>query len=297
MYRIHVPKYPLSIAAVALLVMAQVMAVRAGQAVPMQRDNNGRPTAKVTINETAEFVFAVDTGAQMTALGRSVIDRLGLSPVPGQNARAHGSGGTALLDMYAIKSLVFAGIRKENLTLPMPAHRPHDMGHDGILGADIFGDERIEFDFEGGVIRAGAHDSTTRVQSLPATLLFGTFATIEVQIDRVKATAVIDTGAKDSFGNAALMAALRLSADDRGLSRLSEPTGVTGHEKERIVGFSGALTIGTRTFGDTSIAFMSSPVFQSLGLTDKPALILGIDVLGRFASFAIDYRDSAFEYR
>jgi len=54
--------------------------------------------------------------------------------------------------------------------------------------------------------------------------------------------------------------------------------------------------LGAVMVDSVEFEFTDSPIFQTFGISDQPAIILGMDVLGQLPGFAIDYRSSEFRH-
>ena len=53
---------------------------------------------------------------------------------------------------------------------------------------------------------------------------------------------------------------------------------------------SPTITLGEATISNTNITYGDFDIFRVWGLDEQPALLIGMDVLGTLAEFAIDYR-------
>jgi hypothetical protein len=109
----------------------------------------------------------------------------------------------------------------------------------------------------------------------------------KARINRIRVIAVMDTGGQVTLGNRALQEALKASI----------------RSQAEVLGTTDAVTIGDRAripdieFGAVTIrrvvvAFGDFPIFDVWGLNDRPALIIGMDVLGAMDAFMIDFRKS-----
>jgi hypothetical protein len=109
-----------------------------------------------------------------------------------------------------------------------------------------------------------------------------------VLVGSIRAKAILDTGAQGTVGNLALRNALMRLPPRGGATQ--EIIGVTldvqrgDYLMAPDIDFGGHLKVrGVRvTFGDMYL-------FQHWGLTDEPALTLGMDLLGTFDVLVIDY--------
>ena len=108
----------------------------------------------------------------------------------------------------------------------------------------------------------------------------------QARLDGVRVAVIVDTGAQGSVGNPALMARLR---NARGLGEV-EMTDVNGQELSGPVKMAGELVVGRASVRNFPILFADSPPFRSLGLSEEPAMILGMAELKLFRRVAIDFK-------
>jgi predicted aspartyl protease len=183
--------------------------------------------------EGSEVAVLVDTGAAVTALDRSVVDRLGLRKDPSRRAAIIGIGGRTrgALDFVVADKMALGALPLDAVPIvrgDFNAGRPEASRIEGILGGDILGRYDVEFDapHERMVLATVAGcsgrfvDWPGAVQAIPLTSLFeNRLKLAPLQLDGRPLTALIDTGATQSVVFAAgvrrLGGALRRSADDR----------------------------------------------------------------------------------
>lgn len=277
-----------ALAVVPLLINSAACASAASASSALTYDKQGRPVVEALVNGEAAFDFVVDTAAQTTAIGTGIIDILAIEPDPNRKAQLHGSSGAVLVDLYPIKSIRIGDVEKTDILAPAPQHE-NTSGADGILGADFFGGSSISFDFVANTVKIGG--PVAESESIDIDLRYGVFAAAPVKIGNIRATAVIDTGARRTIGNFALMKALGVDVGE--LRTGVEVGGVSGQKLPSLAGYSGALSFGVANIDGAAIDFADAPVFASLGLADGPALILGMDALRRLGGFSIDYQAKA----
>ena len=75
----------------------------------------------------------------------------------------------------------------------------------------------------------------------------------------------------------------------RGLGEV-EMTDVNGQELSGPVKMAGELVVGRASVRNFPILFADSPPFRSLGLSEEPAMILGMAELKLFRRVAIDFK-------
>ena len=285
--------------AAALAVAAPAVSAPADPAtsVALSVDRGGRPTAAVTINGEGPFELVVDTAAQRSTLTQPVIERLGLVRDQNTHGAVQGASGTTGASIYTLDTVALGSLERRNaMAVSLPNTAVSDS--DGVLGADIFGGQRAEFDFASRRLTVSASGATPAgFTSVPVRLVAGTFAIVPIRIGGVDAVAVIDTGARYTLANGKLMAALGYAEGDSRLTVEEKPMGATGHVMKTFHGAKLDIALGGQTFAGAPLVFSDLPVFKPLGLADQPALILGIDVLGQFDVVAIDYPRAELQLR
>lgn len=258
-------------------------------AAPLVFDAEGRPSAQVRVNDQADFLFAIDTAAQRTGIGAPIIDALELVPDPEQVGRMHGVSGVVDVDMYYLDMLQLGERRVEN-SLVVSLTGGHDLGghsHEGILGQDVFASRRLELDFEGREARLDPAIPAEASASLPARFQLGGFALVDIRIGDVDVVALIDTGAATSFGNIALLHELTSPADR--ITVREEVRGTSQDAIEIYAGLSAPVVFDAVTVDNQALEFIDSPVFNTFRINDRPAIVLGMDVLGGLPGIAVDY--------
>ena len=106
---------------------------------------------------------------------------------------------------------------------------------------------------------------------------------------RIRAKAVIDTGAERSLGNLALQSAMNKGRKKR------EPVSAVVHGATPDIADGDVqeireATIGDMTLTNLEVIFADFHVFKLWGLDQEPAMLIGMDMLGVLERLVIDYR-------
>jgi hypothetical protein len=101
--------------------------------------------------------------------------------------------------------------------------------------------------------------------------------------------AIIDTGAQATMGNEALRTALRRQLARRGLGE-DEIQGATGDIQTGHGARVSPIRLGSLQVRDAHVTFGDLHIFNMWELTDTPALVIGMDILGLLDTLVIDYR-------
>jgi hypothetical protein len=256
---------------------------------PTTRDSIGRIWAPVLIDGKGPFRLVLDTGASRSALIPRVVEQLGL-PVKPDGARVRGVTGAAVVPTVRVQSLEFGELRVEDVTLPVVA----DVfgGADGVLGGDGLDDKRIVIEFRRDRI------SIARSRRQPAAVDFSVVPfehtkaqglRVPVMVGPVKAVAIIDTGGHATVGNLALRAAL---ARRRGQKDPFDDVviGVTEDVQPAARVRVPSIVAGELIVRRAEVRFADLYIFEHWNLTTQPALLIGMDVLGRLDTLILDYR-------
>ena len=104
----------------------------------------------------------------------------------------------------------------------------------------------------------------------------------------VPLTVVLDTGSEMTLGNAALRA--RLEARRKlNNPEIIEMTSVTGQKLVGEAFYLKRVDLGEVTLRNLVIMFSDAPIFSSLNLEDRPAVLLGMNAMRAFEQFSIDF--------
>lgn len=242
------------------------------------------------IDGKGPFRFLVDTGANGSVVSPALVRALGLVPVETTTQQVEGTTGTERLPWVAIRSLRIGGIVKRNLQLPVSASPVLD-NLDGILGMAGFGAVRVVVDFR--------HNRVIIDQSRPASLQEFGFLDIHARrtpggllmipawVGEVPVIAVIDTGSEGTLGNDALRHALRRGGANRAAQ--AKIYGVTKKISNGRVAASPTIYLGPVAIRNLAIVYSEIPIFKDWHLDSRPALILGMNVLGTVNTLVLDY--------
>ncbi|HYW17219.1 MAG TPA: retroviral-like aspartic protease family protein [Allosphingosinicella sp.] len=247
-----------------------------------------RLSVEVRVNGRGPYQFVVDSGADTSVVGLRIARELQLplgTPVTLNNMTDRN-----IVDRVRVDSLSLGPSTIRNLQLP--ALREADLGGAGMIGIDALARQRLMMDFEKRLIRV--EDASKPARSTPgeivvtARLQRGQLILTEVKAGRLTLDAVIDTGSQITIGNSALRD--KLVRRRLGKFRTVTATGVTGRTMELQLAQVGELRLGSVTLRNVPMAFADVPPFQVFGLADKPALLLGTDLLETFRRISLDFR-------
>ena len=262
-------------------------------AAPTTRDRIGRITVKVMVNGQGPFPFVVDTGASHSTVSPALVKTLGLNPNDSAPIELDGITGSALVPGVTVNSLEAGtwAIRHQ----PMPVlWAPVMGGAEGILGAAGLSEDSLVIDFiHDRVVIAKSVDYSLRTQGLRVhgVRLSDGLLTIDSEVDGIHLKAVVDTGAERTLCNAALEKELfRREGKDKGVARVTSVYGATEDTVQGKLVQAPLVSIGTLRIANMEVVCGNFHIFDVWGMADKPAMILGMDVLGTVSALGIDFK-------
>jgi predicted aspartyl protease len=261
---------------------------------PTLPDRIGRVMVPVHVNGQGPYAFVIDTGATRSAIAPHVVAELGLVPDPENQLAVRGVTGAANVASVAIERLEVGEIVLKHQLLPVI--QPSVFADaDGILGIEGLERACLHVNFvkqSVTITRNGCPRFRTSWARVPATLRFGRLIVVKGRFKGTAVRAIIDTGAARSLGNNALLRALQLEWE---AEQPLNATVVLGATEQRIPGslvVAPPLYLGEVKAADIQVTFGDFEVFRLWNLDDKPAILVGMDVLGLADALMIDYRRS-----
>ena len=261
-----------------------------------EEDQTRRMTVPVSIGSSGPFRFMVDTGAERTLIAQELAGRLSLKP--GTVTRVHSMSEVSDVATVVIPRLQVSARALKNIHAP--AFSRFNLGAEGVLGVDSLRSQRVLFDFAARTMsispsRIADELADPNTVVVTARNRFGRLIVADAKADGQKLWVVIDTGSEVTVGNEAL----RSSLARKGRLKATTPIHLLSVTGGKIVaGYTqiGGATIGGIRLRNMPVAFADVHPFQKLGLSDQPAILLGMDVLGHFDQVAIDFanRDVSF---
>lgn len=246
-------------------------------------------TVPVSVADQGPYAFLVDTGAERTVISRELATRLGLAS--GKPVVLYSMTEVANVPTAVIPTL-HAGKRRFT-DVQAPLLSATNMGAAGMLGVDSLQAHRVMFDFEKATMSVVPSRKMEKYWGRDAVViqgrrLYGRLVLVDAQVDGQKIIVIVDTGSPVSIGNNALRS--RLSARKRlKPTRPIELTSVTGGRLTVDYTTTDLITLGGIDVYDMPIGFAEVHPFRQLRLTDRPALLLGIDVLQLFERVSVDF--------
>lgn len=259
---------------------------------PTRRDRIGRIWAPVLINGQGPFRLVLDTGASHSALTPRLAEAIGLSLATASTVTLRGATGSASVPMVPVRTLEYGDLLLEPRRLPVI---PDALGGaEGVLGMDGLANKRIHIDFRRDsitIMRSKNQRASGGYATIPVKFLRGRLLVVEAFIGGVPVKAIIDTGGQATLGNEALRAALAERRRRQEQDAVRDP--VTGSTLDVQVGSrvaTPALALGQILVRNPAMTFADFAIFEHWKMTQEPAMLIGMDVLGLLDTLIIDYR-------
>jgi len=262
-------------------------------AAPTRLDRIGRVMTHVKVNGKGPFRFVIDTGASRSTLAPHLARALELKPSVGRNVILNGVTGAAEVPTVAVDSIEIGALRFVNQNLPVIF--TSIMGNaDGILGVAGFNDQRIDVDFRRdrvSVLESNGKRPHYSMVTARATRNANGLMIVDVRVGRrIRAKAVVDTGAERTLGNLALQTAMNKNRRKKLEPVSAVVHGATPDIADGEVQEIREATVGDMTLSNLSVIFADFHVFKLWGLDKEPAMLIGMDMLGVLERLVIDYR-------
>ncbi len=252
-------------------------------------DRWARMTVPVNIGDRGPYEFIVDTGAERTSIAQELARDLKLGL--GSRARLHSMTEVSQIQTVLIPALEVGG--RSVRDIHAPALQRRHIGAEGILGVDSLQSQRVSFDFVREQMTV--MNSHRREESWPADTIvvtarnrLGHLVMVDASVDGQKVWVILDTGAQTTIANNVL----RRKLEKKGRLPPTWPIelqSVTGGQMTAAQTTVKRIRLGGVDINNMPVAFADVHPFIKLGLTEKPALLLGMDALRLFDRVSVDF--------
>ena len=256
------------------------------------KDAANHLTINVAINGRGPFRFVIDTGADRSVIAEDVAGMLGL--LHDRQVLVEGVVRTIPARTVHLDNLSFGPVSRDGLDVPILPRVL--LGADGYLGLDAVDGYRVTFDFKNRELEIAQPRHQQLIGwSPPSEALVrvnghdGHLRSVNCRADGIHTTAFIDTGAEVSVGNGKLFEAL-MEISPTYLKAESVPlTGITGGVVQGNVTTINRIHLNALTLDGCNIVIADLQIFRLWGLSDTPALLIGMNFLRQFSQVSIDY--------
>ncbi len=253
-----------------------------------------RMTTPVRVNGAGPYPFIVDTGANQTVVSSELAEQLRLPA--GATGPVNGIAGVQMAATTVATLEIGGAVRSEVTMSLLPAA---GIGAPGMLGLDGLEGKRITLDFRGQSLRiesAGRVFKDANEITVKARRRDGQLTLVDADLDQIPITAFLDSGAQNTIGNLALLALAqhrRPAGEWANIPLLS----ATGQTISAQIAELPHLRVASLLLPSWPVAFADLHTFQLWNLVDKPAILLGVDVLSRFQYVCLDFARSEVRFR
>ncbi|MGA9581519.1 MAG: retroviral-like aspartic protease family protein [Allosphingosinicella sp.] len=252
-------------------------------------DRWARMTVPINIGSRGPFAFVVDTGAERTSIAAELARDLQLGL--GRRARLHSVTEVSQIQTVLIPALEVGG--RSIRDIHAPAFQRRHIGAEGILGVDALQSQRVSFDFvrqQMTVVNSHRREEAWPSDTIVITARnrLGHLVMVDASVDGQKVWVVLDTGAQTTIANNVL----RRKLEKKGRLRATVPISlqsVTGGEIAADRTVVKRIRLGGIDIFDMPVAFADAHPFAKLGLSRRPALLLGMDALRLFDRVSVDF--------
>lgn len=260
-------------------------------AIPTRLDRIGRIVVPVMVNGRGPFQFILDTGANTTVLAPHLAEQIGLKVDVDQPVMMSGVTGSSSVPTAEVDRVEAGAISLEGRRLAVA--QASLIGTDGVLGVDGLKDKLIVADFGRDriqVLDARQHRSTPNLRRIQARARFGRLLVVDALVGTIKVKAVIDTGGQRTLGNRALYAALGLRPSMTEHGTAAEVVGATETRQYGEKYVVRQITLADNLdITDLAVVFGDFYIFRLWDLQSRPALVIGMDMIGTLDVFGVDY--------
>jgi predicted aspartyl protease len=253
-----------------------------------------RMTAPIRINGQGPYPFVVDTGSNQTVIAQELAAGLGL-PV-GPLSEINGVAGVQMAPTTSARLDVGPRRRAGAAMSILPQAA---IGGAGLLGLDGLEDQAVTLDFRGEALRI---EPGRRLRPDPDAIVVkarrrsGQLTLVDADLAGLRLTAFLDSGAQNTIGNMALRA-LAQARDPKNVWWRTPIVSATGQSIDAEIADLPRLRVGGLRVPNWPVAFADLHTFRMWNLIDKPAILLGVDVLSRFEYVCLDFAHDEVRFR
>jgi len=275
-------------------------------------DTVRRMTVPVFINKAGPFNFVVDTGANHSVMAIERASELEL-PSAGR-AAVHGIAGVDPADTVMVGTLSVGRVSSRRIRMPLLPRQ--DLGAEGLLGVNVLANRRVTLDFlnnsfsiapsgrGGGSVELSSdasrlsHHAEPGVFVVPARQRFGQLTIVDAEFEGVRVTAFLDSGAETTVANLACRDAILAREPWRASQFLPvEIVSATGQSVAGQLSRIPPLRLGGLKIANLLCVFADLHTFRIWDLQDRPAILVGVDVMRHFEAVELDFGRSEVTFR
>lgn len=262
------------------------------QSIEGSLDFQNRLTLDAMIDGHGPYKFVIDTGSDRSVISSELAASLGL--LNSEDVIVQGISRSLSVQTVTLRNLNFGSITIEALRVPVLPRRW--LGADGYLGIDVVDGKRVTFDFQNNRIVVAQSASPVRWSVTRSDEIIvrvsgtsGRLKATDCSVDRTPVVAFVDSGAEFSIGNTALFDELAKSGATYIRDVAVPVLGATGGQTFGRLTYVSNIRVGPMNYARSDLIIADLEVFDVWGLSQRPAIFLGMNFLQNMAAFTIDY--------
>jgi hypothetical protein len=245
-----------------------------------------RMTVQVRINDSGPYAFVVDTGANQSVIAAEIATQLNLPA--GDDQPLNGVAGVQITPTVHAELRIADRPMDRTLVSVLPSAA---IGGLGILGLDQLDGGRLTLDFRRQTLSIDSGNDLPGLgneMSLKAHRRNGQLILVDADLAGIPVAAFLDSGAQDTIGNMALRQ-LAITRYPTAAWSQTPIISVTGQIIAGEMADLPAFRIGGTRLPNWPMAFADLHTFQMWDLINRPAILIGIDILSRFETVCLDF--------
>ena len=253
-----------------------------------------RMTVPIKVNGAGPFGFVVDTGANQSVISKELVELLGLPAGP--PAPLNGVAGIQIAPTTSARLEIGKNVLAEQALSVLPTA---GIGGAGMLGLDSIGDQALTLDFARKNLRIETRQSNWRDPNavwVKAKRRDGQLTLVDAYLGGVPLVAFVDSGAENTIGNMALRQ-MALTRNPKSPWTQTPIVSTTGQTIMAEMADLPALRVGGLKLPNWPVAFADLHTFQMWNMIEKPAILLGVDILSRFQYVCLDFARDEVRFR
>lgn len=257
----------------------------AAEALSAAQDRQARMTVPVMVDGSGPYHFVVDTGSERSAIAKDIAVKLGLTK--GKPVMVHAANASQKMDTAVVRQLQVGSSKPRRLEAILVDREA--TGVDGMLGIDLMRNQQIVMDFKAAKLSvepAKKERFDAMAVVVPGRSLYGQLILADVQVRGRSMFVVLDSGSEVTVANIALARALTRPDPTQPPVQI---IGVTGAVSDARAAVLPDVKMGSIVIRSLGVVFTDLPIFARLKLDDRPAMLLGMDVLRKFDRVAVNF--------
>jgi hypothetical protein len=258
------------------------------------RDIYKRMTSAVQVGGQGPFAFVIDTGANQSVISTELAAQLGLQA--GETLPLNGVAGVQATPTVSTQLQLGSRAVRDVTLYVLPGEA---IGGPGMLGLDQLDSARLTLDFQHQTLTIDSGPELPGegvAYHMKAHRRDGQLTLVDADLAGIPVTAFLDSGAQDTIGNMALRQ-LAISRYPMTPLRRIPIVSVTGQTIDAEFADLPDFRIGGVHVDSWPIAFADLHIFRLWNLVDRPAILIGVDVLSRFETVCLDFRRNEVQFR